>query len=530
MKYNAEEFYPTPKNVLDQLTKDIDWTRVETILEPSAGSGNIVEYAKEMLKNIRYRHEIDIDCIEKDFDLRSTLIGKDYRVVHDDFLTFDTFKKYDLIIMNPPFSNGAAHLLKALDLQKNGGAIACVLNAETIRNPYTNERKVLCKKLEELNASIEYMQGAFISSEHPTGVEIAIIKVLIEERAFESRFYEELKTKSYAETFVDDVTEVAPNDFIKAIVAQYNREVEAGINLIREYKALAPYIMDDMRKDCTYSKPIISMSIDGKDLSTNVYVREVREKYWEALFKNKKFTGNMTSNLSSQYSDQVHKLKDYDFSYYNIKTVQLEMSKNLIRGIEDCIVELFDKLSYQYSYSDELSSNIHYYNGWKTNKCWYINKKVILPYMDAYRNYDRRFEPTNYSLMQQLMDIEKALNYLDGGLTDGRDMEMWLRHAASIGQTKKIELKYFYVTFYKKGTCHIEFKNEELLKKLNIFGAQNKRWLPPAYGKKKYEEMDAEEKAVVDSFEGEESYNGVIANAGYYIYDPVSSIPMLETA
>jgi len=85
--------------------------------------------------------------------------------------------------MNPPFSNGAAHLLKALDLQKNGGAIACVLNAETIRNPYTNERKVLCKKLEELNASIEYMQGAFISSEHPTGVEIAIIKVLIEERA-----------------------------------------------------------------------------------------------------------------------------------------------------------------------------------------------------------------------------------------------------------------------------------------------------------------------------------------------------------
>jgi len=206
------------------------------------------------------------------------------------------------------------------------------------------------------------------------------------------------------------------------------------------------------------------------------------------------------------------------------------MSKNLIRGIEDCIVELFDKLSYQYSYSDELSSNIHYYNGWKTNKCWYINKKVILPYMDAYRNYDRRFEPTNYSLMQQLMDIEKALNYLDGGLTDGRDMEKWLRHAASIGQTKKIELKYFYVTFYKKGTCHIEFKNEELLKKLNIFGAQNKRWLPPAYGKKKYEEMDAEEKAVVDSFEGEESYNGVIANAGYYIYDPVSSIPMLETA
>lgn len=96
-------------------------------------------------------------------------------------------------------------------------------------------------------------------------------------------------------------------------------------------------------------------------------------------------------------------------------------------------------------------------------------------------------------MKSQLADIEKALSYLDGGLTDGRDMELWLRHAAETGQTQKIQLKYFYVTFYKKGTCHIEFINEDLLKKLNIFGSQQKNccrqgmaeWRMPACSRKK---------------------------------------------
>ena len=35
--------------------------------------------------------------------------------------------------MNPPFSNGDKHLLKALKMQEKGGAIICLLNAETIR-------------------------------------------------------------------------------------------------------------------------------------------------------------------------------------------------------------------------------------------------------------------------------------------------------------------------------------------------------------------------------------------------------------
>lgn len=71
----------------------------------------------------------------------------------------------------------------------------------------------------------------------------------------------------------------------------------------------------------------------------------------------------------------------------------------------------------------------------------------------------------------------------------------------SVGSiTKNIPCKFFDVTFYKKGTVHIVFKCPELIDRFNIYAAQQRGWLPPCYGKKKYKDMDEEEKAVIDSF------------------------------
>lgn len=528
---NNDTFYPTPEALLEKVTIGIQWGNIQTVLEPSAGKGDIVEFVINKAK-FHYNHRIDVDCIELDSELRCTLKGKEMRVVHDDFLTFHTFKKYDLIIMNPPFKDGAAHLLKALDLQKRGGAVLCILNAETIRNPYTNERKVLVNRLNELGAEITYMKEAFSCAERYTDVEIAVIKVFIPKAETESTIYEELKRKAYADVQVEDVSDLALDDFVKATVAMYELEVESGLRLIREYKAMIPHMAVSIeQKDSWHSwqkTPILQLKIESSDASENEFVKRVRSKYWEALFSNRKVVGNMTSEMQHDYLSKVEELADYDFSVFNIKTLQEEMSRNLVKGIEDCIIKLFDELSHQYSWSDEFSKNIHYYNGWKNNKAWIINKKVILPYMDAFSSWSGRFIP-DYHVSGKLADIEKALNYLDGGLTDGVNLIQKLRVAEKTEQTKNIHLKYFDVTFYKKGTCHITFTNEELLKKLNIFGSQQKRWLPPAYGKKTYEEMDAEERAVVDEFEGEAAYGQTLAHADYFIYDPKTSLPALDT-
>jgi 16S rRNA G1207 methylase RsmC len=173
----GQQFYPTPEIVLDKMFKLLRKTKkLYTVLEPSAGKGNILDALTKELKMLKYVwHDIDIDCIEIDENLQHLLKGKGYKVVHNDFLTYQTIKRYNVIIMNPPFAEGERHLLKALDMQQHGGKIICVLNAETIKNPYSILRKDLIAKLDRLGASIEYMQNAFMDAERKTDVEIALI-------------------------------------------------------------------------------------------------------------------------------------------------------------------------------------------------------------------------------------------------------------------------------------------------------------------------------------------------------------------
>ena len=540
---NNSDFYPTPKNLIDKMLDGLEWKMIHTILEPSAGKGNIVEALREKQKfnNKWYTTiKLDIDCIESDENLRAVLKEKNIRVVHDDFLTYDTMKEYDLIVMNPPFSNGCKHLLKALELQqRNGGAVVCLLNAETLKNECNNERIMLNRMLREYNADIQYIQDAFADAERKTDVEVALVKVKLPDVHRESFIFDGLEKAKERKECVYNTgnTQVAENDFFKAIVEQYKMEVEAGVKFIREYYAMAPRILYRFKKDEKTGKTvqsggnILDLRIGRNSATINEYIREIRGKYWSALFDNPKFIGQLTYDLQRAYYNKVEELKDYEFSLHNIYELKIDMSKKVVKGIEDTIISLFDELSSKYSYYDECTNNIHYFNGWRTNKAWIVNKKVIIP-LRGWRDLEYSwggFKPTNSEVSGKLKDIEKCFNYLDGGLTEAVDLEKSLEFAEEYGESKNIVLKYFNVTFYKKGTCHITFTNEELLKKFNIFGAQHKGWLPPSYGKKKYSDMTSEEKAVVNDFEGEVEYNKVMCNTSYYLAD-TNSMLMLDMA
>ena len=532
-----KDFYPTPENIINKMLFDLDLKMIQTVLEPSAGKGNIIEAIQkkeQYYSSYNNNYHFDIDAIEADKNLQAVLKGKNIRVVYNDFLTYDTIKEYDLIIMNPPFSDGCKHLLKALEMQsRNGGAIVCLLNAETLKNQCTNARLLLARKLEEYNAKIEYIQDAFMDAERKTGVEIALIKVQLPEVQKHSFIFDGLK-KAQEErepnTYTND-GQLVENNFLEAIVNQYKMEVEAGKRLIREYEAMQPFILSEFAKDKETGKTIqqggcilkldLSNNRDSyrNTLSINGFIKEVRGKYWKALFENPKFIGQLTGNLQREYYNKIEDLKNYDFSLYNIYELKIDMNKKVVKGVEDTIISLNEELSNKYHYYDEMSKNIHYYNGWKTNKAYIINKKVIIP-LNAWDSIWGRFTLTRYEgVMEKLQDMEKCFNYLDGGLTEAVDLVQSLQFAEEYGETKDIVLKYFTVSFYKKGTCHITFTNEELLKKFNIFGAQHKGWLPPCYGKKAYSDMTTEEKAVVNDFEGETEYKKVMNNRKYYLFD-----------
>ena len=539
-----KDFFPTPDHLITKMVSGLDFNYIHSILEPSAGKGNIIDIIKQKEKYLSTnwsKVSFDIDCIENDNNLRSILKDKGYRLVYNDFLTYDTMKEYDLIVMNPPFSQGSKHLLKALEMQeKSGGGIVCLLNAETLKNDYSNERKDLNRKLLQYNASIEYLQESFTGAERSTSVEVALIKVDIPKVKKESFILEGLKQtqerREYTET---EQTFVAENNFLKSIVDQYKLEVNAGVNLIKEYYAMSPFILSSFGKDKDTGETIQTggcmLSLDlstnrdkyKNQLSVNGYIKAVRKKYWEALFNNQEFIGKLTGNLKQEFYNRLEDLSNYDFSLYNIYELKIEMSKGVSKGIEETIISFFDKFSHKYYLDKTQSSNIHYYNGWKTNSAYKINKKVIIP-LSAYSSFSGRYEPSHYKVLEKLQDIEKCFNYLDGGLTDAVDLKESMQFAEEYGETKEIETKYFTITFYKKGTCHLVFKNDELLKKFNIYGSQKKGWLPNGYGKKQYKEMTPEEKSVVNEFEGETEYQKTMNNTRYYLFDSENAVMMIE--
>ena len=593
-------FYPTPQALGEKLLDGIDWTKVETVLEPEAGKGDLVKCVmrRYFFRRDHYRdRKLNIDMVEIDPYLRSILgyefggqkrdalierkqelekrkkhdrdTYRDYwpsdkdraecsavsteidmlskisaHTIHDDFLTYDGRKCYDLIIMNPPFADGDLHLLKAIELQKDSGAeIRCILNAETIANPYTNRRKLLAKKLEELGAKVSYEDGAFSGAERSTGVRVAMVTVPGFTVERKSTIFERLSKAAQVDDQAKiDVEDMTVTDFMASIVARFNVEVDAGIELIREYIAMMPYILRSFDKsDGSYhTLSIVVGSAERayyeKYPSINEYIRLVRAKYWKALFSNKEFIGKLTTNLVEKYQKMVEQMADYDFTPFNIQQVALEMNAEIGKGVEDTIVELFDQMTAKHSWFPECTQNVHYFNGWATNQSHKIGKKVILP-MNLYSSWrsDGAFDLSKAESV--ISDIEKVFDYLDGNMTADVDLYGVLKLAHSQGKTRNIDCKFFLVDMFKKGTLHIKFKRQDLVDRFNIYCCGKKGWLPPHYGKSTYSQMNDAEKAVVDSFHGdgtpgagEKAYGEVMTRADYFLGEPKRDLPLLMSA
>lgn len=590
LSHEAQEgFYPTPPDLAKRMLAKVSWDGVCRVIEPSAGKGDLVDtLLEEAYEKHRYQSKPKIDCVEIDPVLRETLVNKvstkkanilkeiksledkgydgrteqegnklaslrskesylskcEVHVVHDDFLTYHTYTAYQLCIMNPPFANGDAHLLRAMGImQKSGGQIVCLLNAETIRNPYTNLRKSLMKKLDEYNADIEYTEGAFVKAERKTSVDVAIVYVKIPAEEHDSEFYTRMKQAADRKIEADpELKALVAGDYLEQAVQMYRVEVEATTKFVEEYYALRPYIASSLTGKG--SSPLLSLAVQEYGNSYfgynhDSYMEAVRLKYWAALLHNDKFVGKLTTNLREQYQAEIDRMKDYEFSMFNIKQVYMEMQCSMANGIEDAILNLFDTMTVKYAHWKDCTETVWLYDGWKTNKAHKIGKRVILPvnaYSFSWFGREKEFEVNK--AYDVLSDIEKTLDYLSANpVNEGYSLRERLVSAKEAKKFKNVPLKYFNVDFFKiKGTMHIKFLPDAmpLVERLNIFGSQHHGWLPPDYGKKSYSKMSKEEKHVVDSFHGngtdgsgQSKYEEVLHEASYYLASPVQKLPAL---
>lgn len=502
------DLFPTPEWLVKKMLSKVDFKnqKVKNILEPSAGLGNIIDVINS---DINRHSSYNICAIEIDNKCRNVLLSKNVKVIDSDFLAYNGLEQFDLIIANFPFSDGDKHLHKALDVLFSG-QIVCLLNAETIKNPYSNSRKDLVSKLNKLDAKIEYLQNAFSDADRKTNVETALI--YIEKiRDVETELFSDISSSEDSFDDLRDSFEVATKDNVGNIVKRYNQDKETVTNQImdfyKNYKKVSKYLTlavigEDIQRHAQNVKQDTKELTEIMKDKLNHFVTKLKRDYWLEAMSLDEIKSRLTSQKKQELQSELNKYCNMDFTESNIKIFIDNLVANYPKMIDEAIEYMFDKFT-QYAFRDgrntnnEYSKNIHLFNGWKTNTAYKVNKKIILPFRAEYGNrlYSDKIDFLN--------DIDMIFNYFDdkgieNDLLEYKDKGYYsssnettikttntaniVSYYLSIGETKNIKTRYFTITFYLKGTIHLVFNDLDMLRRFNIFVGKKRNYLPSDYG------------------------------------------------
>lgn len=170
IKQQVRDFYPSPSNAIAKMLEVAQLDPKHSVLEPSAGSGDLAS-AIALLGISK------LDCFELDSLLQKALKLQGFNVLGDDFLQSQPQPIYDRILANPPFSrNGVArHTQHAFQFLKPGGKLVSLAHHYQLQ-PSTNDLNFF-DWLKSVNARFLNLGRAFTHSERPTSVPIQLIAI-----------------------------------------------------------------------------------------------------------------------------------------------------------------------------------------------------------------------------------------------------------------------------------------------------------------------------------------------------------------
>lgn len=241
-------YFPTPKKLIEKMLDlaDIDSQENLKILEPSAGSGHLADEIKRRVTNC------DLSVIEINHHLKEILEAKGHNLVAREFLYHK--KQYSIIIMNPPFSDGEAHLQHAYELLYPGGRVVSIMGEGSF---FRTDKKTLEFRdwFESVGGYSEKLpDGSFLNSDRPTGVATRI--VLITKPADSVA---EVDTSTIPDNSkIDDSTTINP--VINSVAVNPNLETlsEAAKDIAEKAESI---LAQDIEVK-TYEQAIIAKSVD----------------------------------------------------------------------------------------------------------------------------------------------------------------------------------------------------------------------------------------------------------------------------
>jgi len=479
--FNNQNLYPTPDKVAAIMIKGCNFYN-KYILEPSAGTGALAKHL--------YGAEA-VHLIENDPDAVALLEGKmaqkgsatrTWRYVASDFLKFTASIQYDYIIMNPPFDNGAQHLLHAWQIA-DGSEIRCLLNAETIENPYTEERERLLEIIRLNGGQIEHLGRCFAGAdaERRTNVEVVLVTL---KKPLSKKLdinFDSIWGEQTAQGLDEEkpMFELATGAYIQNSVKSFDAAVEAFKDVllaVRRFKHHANGC--SLFHGQSIDKDILDLISFAEKDAFNKGVGKMNAIAWNrVIFEQNDYQKLITNGVREKFKTEQQRRGAMAFNLENISNFLDILVGTRGQVMELCIEQVFDFLT---AFDKR---NVIHKEGWKTNSHYKVNKKVIVP---ALCSYDTKWQSTSrvgYGRFdEKFNDVDKALCYIAGmRFEDCRTVvqavadKVYDREISIYDQI--LDTTFFTIKCYKKGTMHLNFKDESIWARFNQAAAKGKNWL-----------------------------------------------------
>lgn len=443
------DFYPTPPEVAATMLDPHD-LRGKVVVEPSAGSGNLVQACLE-------RGAAEVLMVEPEPKLRAILAGipADCRLISNDWIavTPDQISHADLVVMNPPFSADEKHILHAWEIAPPGCEIVSLCNWATIddsRYGFRSSREL--RTLIEQYGSSQNLGSVFQDAERSTDCEIGLVRLRKPGQRpgadeFDGFFLGPDDIEAQGEGIIPyRRSRDLVNRYIEACKI-YDEQLKAGVRLETQVSGI-------------YKGELgIQIKMEGCAASRNRFRKELQKSFWESVLAEMLPREMATSQLQSDINNFVEQQTKIPFTERNIFRMLQIISGTTEQRIDRAVEAVFDALT---KHTHENRWNVE---GWKTNEQYLFGQKFIVP--DATRlcfpaglSFDRWGNRG-----RQIDDLIKALCYVTGKRY--QDVEKPERGFDRLGAGLWYDWGFFEFKLYKKGTAHFQFKDLEDWARLN---------------------------------------------------------------
>jgi hypothetical protein len=444
MTLHGRDFYPTPEAVAATMLDALD-LRGRTVVEPSAGSGNLVRAALE-------RGAAEVLMVEPEPELRAILAGipGDCRLIGNDWLqvTAEQISHADVIAMNPPFSADEHHMLHAWAIAPAGCQIVSLCNWATVDGYRpTARQQELCTLIEQYGDR-HNLGSVFEQAERTTQVEIGLIRLTKPGQRvsgadeFDGFFLGPDDIEAQGEGLIPyRRSRDLVNRYVEACRI-YDQQLAAGVQLQAQVGGI-------------YKGELgIQITLEGCTTSRNRFRKELQKSFWQSVIAEMLPAERATSQLQGDINRFVEQQTRVPFTERNLFRMLQIIAGTTDQRIDRAVEAAFDDLT---KYTKENRWNVE---GWATNSQYLFSQKFIIPQLSELDWSNRGCRISGYGrAFDSIRDLIKALCFLTGrAYAEVQDPACGFYQ---IQPGAWHDWGFFEFRVYKKGTGHFRFKDLE---------------------------------------------------------------------